>query len=118
MFMNMQFGAVEKYALLSGDVLAHIDGLQNFKHVFLKLLISTSCDFSVRSVPQVGGVGPSSQVKVLYEDNENVDQKMDVEVLLPPPPLLDRHGSGDSISSGPPPMVRRTSSEQRRAAAT
>ena len=123
MFMNMQFGAVEKYSLLSSDVLAHIDGLQNFKHIFLTLLISTSCDFSVRSVPQVlldaGGVGPSVEAQVLYEDTENSTPNQGVGVMnleeLPPPPL-DRRGSNDSLSLGPPPMVRRTSSEERRAA--
>lgn len=122
MFMNMQFGAVEKYPLLSSDVLSHIDGLENFKHVFLILLIATSCDFSVRSVPQVliesGGVGPSVQSAVLYDDTL-VDNHPPVEVESElETPDLERNVSNGSSGLGPPSLVRRTSSEQRRVGLT
>ena len=57
-FMSMQFNCLQEYPLTQSGVLACIEGLENFKEVFVKLLIETSKDFSLRSVRQLCVVGP------------------------------------------------------------
>jgi hypothetical protein len=67
-FMNMQFTALQDYPLLQGGVLSYVQGLEHFKEIFIKLLIETSKDFSLRSVPQLHVVGPpSDSVSIVAE---------------------------------------------------
>jgi hypothetical protein len=40
-FMHKQFTALDEYPLMQGDILAQTEGLQNFKNVFIHLLIGT-----------------------------------------------------------------------------
>ena len=56
-FMNMQFMRMMNYAVFSSAILQSMEGLGELRHVFTELLIETSRDFSLRSVPQVGGFG-------------------------------------------------------------
>ena len=62
MFMNAQFGYVGHYQLLDGGLLEQMGrddrGWKVWKESFVKLLIETGRDFSLRSVAQVDGVGP------------------------------------------------------------
>lgn len=124
MFMNEQFTFVEAYPLLDGGTLAMLGGgWPTFKHSFVRLMIETARDFSLRSVAQVAIVGPPPPAKqeqaqgaaaavalgeggaaeagvgdsegaLLEGGNEDGDEFDD----LPPPPV------------GAVPLLRRTSS--------
>ncbi|KNC55646.1 uncharacterized protein AMSG_01915 [Thecamonas trahens ATCC 50062] len=56
-FMYQQFLRLTNYAVFSSAVLQSTQGLERLKHVFMSLLIETSKDFSLRSVPQVEVIG-------------------------------------------------------------
>lgn len=116
-FMNMQFSSLEKYPLFQGGVLTYIQGLENFKSVFVRLLIETSTDFSLRSVPQIECVGPLGGSKSLSGEDLNDMVVSDVVDDLPMPPMLRgvsselRRAEQEVTSLSPPVMVRQTSEE-------
>jgi hypothetical protein len=116
----MQFTNIERYPLLQNEVLTTIDGLQNFKHVFVDLLLETSKDFSLRSVSQAASVGPmigSLTVGGTIELDDIAILPVD-DLDLPPPPSLVMQTSSElrrvtqeaSVLSTPA-MVRQTSEE-------
>jgi hypothetical protein len=117
MFMNMQFLGVEKYTLFRG-VLDAVAGLENFKHVFVGLLVETSIDFSLRSVPQLDVVGPLLDSRVIGEETLQ-DLPLDDELPdLPPAPVFQlqtsselRRATQELNALNPPGMVRQTSEE-------
>lgn len=115
-FMNMQFSALEKYPLLQNEVLTFVQGLENFKHVFIDLLVETSIEFSLRSVPQLDKVGPPPGCTLIVD--EDIDDGKIMELSeLPPAPLLRLETSSElrrvqELSLLDPPIIVRQSSEE------
>jgi MoxR-like ATPase len=75
-FMDRQFGMTNNYQLLDHKMLMNFEGLQDFKHVFCRLLVKTAQDFTLRSVPQLEEVGilPFDDEEQQAEEAE--DQRM------------------------------------------
>lgn len=100
---------------MQNEVLSYIEGLESFKHVFADLLLATSKDFSLRSVPQVENVGPLPSAGV--DVNDITLGTVDDDELPPPPTLVAqtssqlRKASEEAAALTPPAMVRQTSEE-------
>lgn len=125
-FMNTQFNCLQEYPLTQGGILASIQGLENFKEIFVALLIETSKDFSLRSVPQLSCVGPppGSQYAI-SSDLENKRHKTPdsakdlTESTFPPaPPSIRREKSSQysqaehrATQMDPPISIRQSSEE-------
>lgn len=93
-FMYRQFSMLEEYPLLQGAVLAGSQGLENFKEVFLRLLVETSRDFALRSVPQAPCVGPERDAADIADGKRATDG-------LPAEGAVDAGDDGDGPPDGP-----------------
>jgi hypothetical protein len=117
-FLNMQFSAVDKYPLLQSEVLTFVQGLENFKHVFVGLLIETSIDFSLRSVPQLDNIGPPAGSRSIGEDildDFHLDEDL-ADLLIPPTLQIQtsaelRRANQEVSTLNPPIMIRQSSEE-------
>lgn len=99
---------VANYALLDSETLALLGGgWPNFKHAFVRMMIETGKDFSLRSVVQVSVVGPplpaADDELDLLDDEDEIDDA----------PLRKRHslaasaGEAQSVTMGAPMPPRR-----------
>ena len=97
-------------------------GLHTFKAVFTNLMVETSADFSLRSVPQLNMVGPafgSSDISgEVSQAKTSVAAESDLSFLPPKPPGLKRGTSSElrraaeeAETIAPPVWARQTSEE-------
>lgn len=105
---------VEKYALLDGNLLASLGGgWPEFKHAFVRMMVETGKDFTLRSVAQVSGVGPLPRIEALSVGGSDgalaSDGASSTSGLAAASTSLSSNGGMD-LSLGPPPLLRRHSS--------
>ncbi len=98
-------------------------GIEKFKGVFVNLLIETSADFSLRSVPQLTVVGPLNGSRDIcgesnIDDLMNLSEKDLLSQLPPQPAALKRSKSAEMRDAeleanalNPPVWARQTSEE-------
>jgi len=83
-FMYSAFMGVQQYPVFASVVLSSTPGLESLKHVFCELLIETSKDFTLRSVPR------GSQ----YRDEEKKGPRSQQTAAAPAAAAAAAHGDG------------------------
>jgi energy-coupling factor transporter ATP-binding protein EcfA2 len=114
-FMYTAFNGLNNYPIFSGVVLATTPGLENLKDSFTSLLIETSRDFTLRSVPRDNQYGYKARKNIQVKRNDKAKNQQpnarltlqripstelrEAELSFPPvnSPLLLRELSDDLV---------------------
>ncbi len=114
-FLHLQLVSFASHDLLNNGILETMEGLETFRTVFLSLLVETTKDFSLRSVPQLAVVGPSADAYDTAGCFDSITQATESFIIST---LKEGSADEDMLSMPPPPLIklqRQTSSELRNA---